>query len=338
MNHPLRPWTPRRAFTLVLLALVAAVAGLAGPDEVQAQTYPNRSVRIIVGFGPGTGPDIVARLLARKLSEGWNNLAVVVDNKPGAGGVIAATEAARAQPDGYTLMLGETGQLSIAPSIYNRLPYDPKKDFVPVSQVVNSDFMLLVNPAKVPARDVKQFVAWARQQKSGLFMGSFGAGTPGHFGTYIFGEAIGVKAEPVHYKTTGDALNGILNGDVAATFCSVGLSMGYVNGGKLISVGSTGKGRSDSLPDAPTFAEQGYPQVRFSSWYGIVAPARTPPDILAKLEADVRRAANSDDGKAKMIAAGFGVTGTGADEFARIIAADTDSWGKAVAATGFKVD
>lgn len=328
-------FTRRRA----LGATVASVAAAAlQPTTATAQAvYPSRPVRILVGFAAGTGPDIVARLLAQKLAEGWGGIAVVVDNKPGAGGLIAATEAARGAPDGYTLMLGETGQLAIAPNTYSRLPYDPKRDFVPVSQVVTSDFTLLVNPARIPARDVRQYVEWARQQK-GLFMGSFGAGTPGHFGTYVFGEAIGLKAEAVHYKSTGDALAGILGGDVAGAFASVGLSMPNVKGGKLVALGSTGAQRSPSLPEVPTFAEQGYPQVRFSSWYGIVAPARTPADIVAKLEADVRRAATSEDGRAKMEAAGFGVTGTSAEAFARILAADTASWGKAVAATGFKAD
>lgn len=132
------------------LAVAAAWAACAALPALAQGSYPDRPVRLIVGFPAGTGPDIVARLLAQKLSEGWGNLGVVVDNKPGAGGLIAASEAARAAPDGYTLMLAETGQMSIAPSSYNRLPYDPVKDFVPVSQVVVSDFVLLVNPQKVP--------------------------------------------------------------------------------------------------------------------------------------------------------------------------------------------
>jgi tripartite-type tricarboxylate transporter receptor subunit TctC len=235
-------------------------------------------------------------------------------------------------------MLGETGQIAIAPNSYTKLAYDPKKDFIPISQVVTSDFTLLVNPAKVPVRDVKQFVEWARLQKGGLFMGSFGAGTPGHFGTYVFGEAIGLKAEAVHYKTTGDALSGIMSGDVAGAFASVGLSAPNVKAGKLIAVGATGPGRSPALAEVPTFAEQGYPQVRFSSWYGVFAPARTSPEIVARIEADVRRAMRSDSGKEKMETAGFNVTGTSAAEFEKIIAADTVSWGKMVAATGFKAD
>ncbi|MBI3531423.1 MAG: tripartite tricarboxylate transporter substrate binding protein [Burkholderiales bacterium] len=325
--------TTRRA----VLAAATLLACAAAPT-VQAQAaYPSRPVRIIVGFPAGTGPDIVARLLAQKLSEGWGNLGVIVDNKPGAGGLIAASEAARATPDGYTLMLGETGQLSIAPSSYNKLPYNPTKDFAPVSQVVSADFALLVNPQKVPAKNVKEFVSWTQQQK-GLFMATFGAGTPGHFGAFMFGEAVKLKPEAVHYKSTADALGGLFSGDVQGVFASVGLAAPNVKAGKLVALGTTGATRTPALPDVPTIKEQGYPTLEFSSWFGIVAPARTPADVLAKLSADVQKAVKSPDTRAKLEEAGFRVTGTNADEFARIIAADTITWGKAVAATGFKAD
>jgi tripartite-type tricarboxylate transporter receptor subunit TctC len=320
-----------------LAAAALSVAALLAAAQAQAQAYPNRPVRIIVGFAAGTGPDIVARLLAQKLSEGWGNLGVIVDNKPGAGGLIAATEAARAAPDGYTLMLGETGQLSIAPSSYTKLAYDPAKDFVPVSQVVTSSFVLLVNPEKTKARTVREFVDAARTQKE-LFMATFGAGTPGHFGAYMFGDATKVKTEPVHYKSTADALGGMFSGDVQGVFASVGLAAPNVKSGKLAALASSGDTRSPTLPDVPTFKEQGYPQLVFNSWFGIVAPAKTPADIVAKLQADVMRAATSPEGKQKIEDAGFRVTGTNGAEFGRIIAADTVTWGKAVAATGFKAD
>ncbi len=322
------------------LAAFALLAGLVCTG-VQAQSaYPSRPVRIIVGFPAGTGPDIVARLLAQKLSEGWGNMGVIVDNKPGAGGLIAATEAARAAPDGYTLMLGETGQLSIAPSSYNKLPYDPVKDFIPVSQVVSSDFVLLVNPQKVPSKNVKDFVTWLNQkeQQKGLFMATFGAGTPGHFGAYMFGDAVKIKPEPVHYKSTADALGGLFSGDVQGVFASVGLAAPNVKAGKLLALGTTGATRAAALPDVPTIKEQGYPNLEFTSWFGIVAPARTPADIVAKLSADIQKAVKAPEGKAKMEDAGFRVTGTSREEFARIMAADTVTWGKAVAATGFKAD
>ncbi|MCY1542478.1 hypothetical protein D9M68_782260 [compost metagenome] len=169
-------------------------------------------------------------------------------------------------------------------------------------------------------------------------MGTFGAGTPGHFGAFLFGDAIGLQPEPVHYKTTGDALGGLFGGDVAGSFASVGLTAANVKAGKLLALASSGDTRSASLPDVPTFREQGYPQLAFNSWFGIVVPARTPPEIVARLEADIRKAVQSADGKAKLEDAGFGVTGTSAQEFVRIIAADTLTWGKVVAATGFKAD
>lgn len=325
----------RRTALAVLTTLLAATA----LPAAQAQAaYPNRPVRIIVGFPAGTGPDIVARVLAQKLAEGWGNQGVIVDNKPGAGGVIAAGEAARAAPDGYTLMLGETGQLSIAPSTYNRLPYNPAKDFAAVSQVVSADFVLLVNPQKTPAKNVREFAQWAQQQPKGLFMATFGAGTPGHFGAYMFGEAIKVKTEMVHYKSTADALGGLFSGDVHGVFASVGLAAPNIKSGKLAGLGTTGAMRSAVLPDLPTLKEQGYSGLEFSSWFGIVAPARTPAEVLARLSADVQRAVKSPDVRAKLEEAGFRVTGTEADEFARIIAADTQTWGRAVAATGFKAD
>jgi tripartite-type tricarboxylate transporter receptor subunit TctC len=324
------------------LTLTAAVAATllpwTGTQAQPAAGYPNKSVRIIVGFPAGTGPDIVARLLAQKLSEGWGNMGVIVDNKPGAGGLIAASEAARAPADGYTLMLGETGQLSIAPNSYSKLPYDPVRDFAPVSQVVSSDFVLLVNPQKVPSKNVKEFVEWSGKQPNGLFLATFGAGTPGHFGAFMFGDAVKIKPEAVHYKSTSDALGGIFGGDVQGVFASVGLAAPNVKAGKLLALGSTGATRTNALPEVPTMKEQGYSSLEFSSWFGIVAPAKTPVDILNKLSADIQKAVKSPDGKTKLEEAGFRVTGTGRDEFARIISADTVTWGKAVAATGFKAD
>ncbi len=326
-----------RRHALATLATLACAAALAPAAHAQASGYPNKPVRIIVGFPAGTGPDIVARQLAQELSKLWGGQGVIVDNKPGAGGLIAASEAARAPADGYTLMLGETGQLSIAPSSYNKLPYDPAKDFVPVSQVVSADFALLVNPQKVPSKNVKDFVEWTKSQK-GLFMATFGAGTPGHFGAFMFGEAIKVKPEAVHYKTTADALGGLFSGDVQAVFASIGLAAPNVKAGKLLALGTTGPTRAGALPDVPTIKEQGYASLEFSSWFGIVAPAKTPADIVAKLNADIVKAVASPEGKAKLEELGFRVTGTSRDQFARIIAADTVTWGKAVAATGFKAD
>ena len=291
----------------------------------------------IVDCPAGTAPDIVVRLLAQKLSEDWGNQCMIMDNKPGACGLIAATEAARAAPDRYTLMLDETGQLSIPPSRYNKLPYDPKKDFVLVSQMFGANFVFLVNSLKTLARNAKKFADWSRQQK-GLFLATFGAGTPGYFGVFMLGDALKRKSEPVHCKSTGDALGSMFSGDVQGDFTTVGLAAPQVKAGKLLALGAPGPTRAGALPDVQTFEEQGFAELEFGSWFGVAAHAKTPSDIVARLNADILKVVRAPEMKAKLEETWFRVTGTSPDEFASIISADTVKWGKAVAATGFKAD
>jgi tripartite-type tricarboxylate transporter receptor subunit TctC len=324
----------RRGLTALLLITAALPMALA---QTSASSYPARPVRLIVGFPPGAGPDILARVLAQKLSEHWGGQTVVVDNKPGAGGVIAATEAARAAPDGYTLMLGLTGNLVIAPATYRKLAYDPIKDFAPVSQVVTSDFVLTSSPDKVPVKTVKEFAAWSAKQPQGIFMGTFGAGTPGHFGAFILGDAIKIKPEIVHYKNTGDVITGIVSGDVQAVLASVGVAAPNIKAGKLSALAVTGPARNPALPEVPTLKEQGI-DLEITSWFGIVAPARTPSELLDKLNADLLKVLQATDTRQRIEAAGFAPTGTSREAFAKLIEADTRVWGKAVAGTGYKVD
>lgn len=315
------------------LALISS-AWLCVP--AMAQPYPAKAVRMIVGFPAGTGPDIAARVLAQSLQQ-TSSYNVVVDNKPGAGGLIAAQEASRAAPDGYTIMLGEVGQLSIAPSSYSKLPYDVERDFAPVSQVVTSHFVLLTNPEKNPSKTAREFAAWAKQQPK-FFMATFGAGTPGHFGAYMFGDAAGVAAEPVHFKSTGDAVGALLSGDVPAVFASMALALPNVKAGKMRALAVSGSARAPALPEVPTLKEEGFANLEFSSWFGVVAPAKTPVDILDKLSADVIKAVSSPETRSKLQDMGFKVTGTTRNEFAKIIRDDTVVWGKAVRGTGFKAD
>ena len=333
MNRHPAHLLPRR---LALAGLLAAALPLLPGLSMAQSAFPSKPVRILVGFPAGSGPDMVARLIAQRLTEAWGGAPVVVDNKTGAGGVIAATETARAAPDGYTLMLGASTQLSIAPHTHRKLPYDPARDFAAVTQVVSTDFVLLVNPQKVQARNLKEFAVAAKAQPNGLFMGTFGAGTPGHFGAYMLGDAIQVKPEAVHYKNTGDVVTGLVGGDVLGVFGSVGFAVSAVQTGKLAAIAVTGPSRSPALPDVATAKEQGLPSLEFTSWFGIVAPARTPADLIARLNADIRKAVQSPEAKQKLAGAGFQVTGTSAHEFDQIIRRDTSAWGKAVAASGFQ--
>lgn len=325
-------FNPNRRAALASAALLASLA----PFSSFAQpAYPERPVRIVVGFAAGTGPDILARLLAQQLSRQWGGTGVVVDNKPGAAGLLSAQDVARAAPDGHTLLLAPSGLLSIAPNTYNKLPYDPVRDFAPVSMVADSDFMLLVNPQKVPAGNLKEFVSWAQRQPN-VFFATFGPGTAGHFGAYILGDAIKVKPEVVHYRNTSDALGGMFSGDVHGVFASVGLAAPQVKGGKLIALANSGHKRDKSLPDVPTFKEAGYPDITFTSWMGLVAPAKTPAGIVSQLESAVQKATRELEDK--IAQAGFIPMGSSSAEFARVIKADTEMWGKAVRRTGFKAD
>jgi tripartite-type tricarboxylate transporter receptor subunit TctC len=300
-----------------------------------AQQYPARPVRLVVGFPGGTGPDLVARVVAQKVQEGLRS-SVFVDNKVGAAGLIAAQEVAKAAPDGYTLYLGTVSEIGIAPSTYSKLAYDPQKEFAPISHVASADFAFVI-PQSNPAKSVKDYVAWAKTQPT-AFMATFGAGTPGHFGAVMFAEAAGLKLEPVHFKTTGDAITGIINGDAPGLFGTVALVAPHVKGGKMRALGTTGATRSAVLPDVPTFKELGYADVQFDAWFGVLAPAKTPPEILDKLNVEIVKAVQSPDGRAKLEEAGFRVTGTKRDEFASIIRDDVARWAKVVKKTGFKAD
>lgn len=318
--------------TLVLSAFLAMTSPLAA-----TQTFPSKPVRLVVGAPAGTSPDTVARILAQRLSEAWSNQGVVVDNKPGAGGLIGASEVARANPDGYTLLLVEPGTLCIAPHIYQKLPYNPGRDFTPVSQVTTpSEFVLLVDPQKAPAQNIGEFVTWAKRQE--VFLATFGAGTPGHFGAHMLGSAINARVQAVHFRNAGEILGGLRNGDVHATFGSMTFSLPQVRSGKLLALATTGSTRSALLPNTPTLIEQGYPGMAFGAWFGIVVPAKTPADIVAKLNADLVRVLQAPDVRKSLEEVGFSPAGTSSEAFAKVIAADTVSWGKAVAGTGFKAD
>jgi tripartite-type tricarboxylate transporter receptor subunit TctC len=225
--------------------------------------------------------------------------AVIVENKPGAAGFIAAQE-----------------------------------DFAPVSHVVSADFVF-VTPPSIPPKTLKEYAEWAKGQKQ-LFMATFGAGTPGHFGAVVFGDALGLKPEPVHYKSTGDAMTGTLNGDVQGLFGTVALTTTYVKSNRVRAIAMTGPSRSPLLPDVPTFKELGYPDLEFSAWFGILAPGKTPPEILDRLNAEIVKALKLPEGRAKLEEAGFRVTGTTRTEFTGIIRDETTRWAKVVKASGFK--
>jgi tripartite-type tricarboxylate transporter receptor subunit TctC len=323
--------------TFILAPLLATLAGASLPALAQGTSnFPEHPLKLVVGFPPGTGPDVVARLLGQKLGDAVKQT-LVIDNRAGAGGQIAAQAVAKSAPDGYTLLLGEVGSISIAPATYSKLPYDPAKELVPVAEVARADFVLVV-PVKSPSNDVKGFMAAAKGATDRLNFATFGAGTPGHFGAEVLAEQGGFKIEPVHYRATGDAITALIAGDVQAAFVTVALAAPQVKAGKVRALGITAATRSALLPDVPTFVEAGWPKVDFSAWFAVFAPAGTPAPVLDVLNRQVVAAVKSPEVSQKLQEAGFTITGTSRADTQNLLKAEATRWAAVVKATGFKAD
>ncbi|MBI5255009.1 MAG: tripartite tricarboxylate transporter substrate binding protein [Burkholderiales bacterium] len=324
----------RRPALALLAALMLAPAML--PATALAQAWPDKPIKLVVGFPPGTGPDVVARTIGQKLGE-LAGQPLVVDNRPGAGGQISAQQVAKGAADGTTLLLAEVGMISIAPAAFRKLPYDPAKELVGVAEVVRSDFVLVV-PLKSAAKTVAEFVAAAKAKNDKVDFVTFGPGTPGHFGAEVFGDQAGFKVEPLHFRSTGDAVTAIIAGDAQGAFVSTALAMAQVKGGKLRALATTAAQRSPLLPEVPTFTEAGFPKMDFSAWFAIMVPTATPAAMLEPMNQKVVAAVKSPEVRAKLQEAGFTVTGTSRADTERMLKAEAARWAAVVKATGFTGD
>lgn len=318
-----------------LSAVIAVSLGLALPES-QAQAYPDKPVRLVVGYAPGTAPDVLARLLATRLGELLNQQ-VIVDNRAGAGGQIAAQNVAKSAPDGYSLLLGEVGSISIAPAAFSKLPYDPAKELVGVAEVGKVDFLLAV-PATATPQTVADFAKAYKGKADKVNFGTFGAGTSGHFGAMLFGDVAGFKVEPIHYRATGDAVTALVAGDVAGAFVSTALGAAQIKGGKLRALATTAPQRSPLLPDVPTFAEAGYPKIDISAWFAVMAPAGTPMPILETLNRQVVAALEKAELRQKIVEAGFSVSGASRTDTDQMLRSEGQRWAAVVKASGFRAD
>ena len=321
----------RRNLLALTLATGLPLAALAQPGP-----YPDRQVRLIVGFPAGTGPDVVARTVGLKLGELLRQ-PVVVDNRAGAGGQIGAQAVAKGAPDGYTLLLGEVGSISIAPASYTKLAYDPARELAVVAELVRSDFILVV-PPNSPHRSVKELVAGAQARGERLNFGTFGAGTPGHFGAEVFASEAGLKIEPVHYRATGDAITALVAGDVQAAFVTTALAAPQIKGGKLRALATTGATRSALLPEVATMAEAGFPKVDFSAWFALFAPTGTPAATLDTLNQAATASLQAPEVRRVLQEAGFALAGGSRAEAERMVRSEATRWAGVVKATGFKAD
>ena len=303
--------------------------------EAGAQSYPSRPIRLVVGFTPGGGVDINARMLAAKLAEtpGWQ---VVVENKPGAGTNIAAESVAKAAPDGYTLFIN-TAAVAINMSLYKNLPYDTLRDFAPVSVFSESQNIMLTNAQK-PYRSAADVVAAARAKPGALTYASAGSGSTQHLAGELFKLVTKTDILHVPYKGSAPATTALLSGEVDLVFINVPAILAHVKFGRLRALAAAGAKRSDLMPDVPTLKEAGVSGVEVVVWYGVLAPAATPKDIVATLGAAIARAARAPDIRQKLLDQGAEPVGSTPDEFGVLLREEVAKWQGVVKAAGLKVE
>jgi tripartite-type tricarboxylate transporter receptor subunit TctC len=318
----------RRALPALLLAFVASLAA--------AQGYPSKPIHLIVPFPPGGPTDIVGRLVGQKLSEGLGQ-PVVVDNRPGAGGTVGSSAAAKAPADGYTLLYGSTSTLAIAPALYRNLSYDPRHAFAPISLVSRGAIIAAVN-AQVPARTLQEFIALAKKEPGKLSYASAGSGTPPHLAAELFKTVAGVDLLHVPYKGGAPAISDLAGGQVQAIFEGQVTLLPHIKSGKVRALAITGAQRDPALPDVPTFAEAGLPSYDGYFWSGLVAPAGTPGEIVTRLNGVLLQALNAPDARDALTRQGLEPAPTTPQQFAEFIASEVERWGRVAKDSGAKLD
>ena len=314
---------------------VAAAALLAAAACACAQSYPDRPVRIIVPFAPGGGTDIVARLVAQKLADALKQ-SVVIDNRAGGAGNIGAELAARATPDGYTLLVGSATILAVNPLIF-KVAYNPARDYAPITQLGSQPHLMVVHPS-VPATSVREFVALAKEKRMRINYGSSGTGGPAHLGGELFKIVAGIDMVHIPYKGTGPAVIDLVGGQIQAGILSLASSMPHVKSGKLRALAVASPKRIAVAPDLPTIAESGYPGFEVRSWYGLLAPAGTPRTIIDQLHAQIATVLRQPDVIARLASDGAEPGGDTPTEFAAYIKSEVERWGRVVKTAGIRAD
>ena len=326
------------AFRKAALGAVAAAALLipisAAHAQARADNYPNRPIRMILPYVAGGSLTVVGRHIANKLSENTGQ-SVIVDNRGGASGKIGAEAAAKANPDGYTLLLGESGSMAINMWLMDRTGSHPLKDFVAVAQVVTLENILIAHPSG-GIRNLKELVTKANAGP--LVYGSSGTGTVGHLAMEVLRMALNIKVTHIPYKGGGQAITDVLGGQIPLLALTVPTAAPHVLSGRLVGVAALGANRTSILPDVPTVAEQGYSPINITHWYGFFAPSGTPKEIVARLNAEIRRAVAAPEVTKGLLSAGGDIAVTSADEFQKIVRDDVERWRKVVQAAGLQAN
>jgi tripartite-type tricarboxylate transporter receptor subunit TctC len=315
-----------------LLALAAAFAPAAA-----AQGYPNKSIRIVVPYPPGGGIDLIARAIGNQLAQRWGQ-PIIIENKPGSGTIVAAENVARSAPDGYTLMLTTDSTLTINPHLYARLPYDPVKDFAPVTQLVLLNQLLLAN-ANVAANTLGELITYARANPGKLNYASYGAGSQPHLAMEMLKNQAGIDIVHVPYKGIPQAVPAAIAGEVQLTFSGAASSIAHIKSGRLKALAIGGRTRLSLLPEVPTFAESGYPEIPSNAWFGLFAPAGTPREIVMKLNGEIIRMFKEPEfNQREVLAKGYELVANTPEEFAAFLAADSARNARAVRISGARAE
>jgi len=321
-------------YRLALFGLLITITSL-WATESRAQSFPSKSVRLIVPFPPGGPADVLGRLYAEKLSAAWSQ-PVVVENRAGAAGNIGSDMTAKASPDGYTLLLIASSHV-INSALYDKLPYDPIKDFTPISQVAYYSLVLVAHPS-VPAQSLSELVALAKAQPGKLALVSAGNGTPTHLTAELFRTAAQIDFLHVPYKGAAPATNDLLAGQGQLMFNNPVSALPHVTAGKLKALAVTGTQRSALAPDIPTIAESGYPGFEAGTWYAFLAPAGLPPEILKKLSTDIVAITKQDDLKARFAKMGIEALGSTPEQLSEVMQADFIKWSAVIRNANIKPD
>lgn len=316
--------------------VAAALAACCLAPASLAQTYPDRTVRIVVAFPPGGAIDALARVLGQKLSEEWKQ-SVVVENRPGAGGIIGTDLVAKAPADGYTLAAGAVSTHGINAALYKKLPYDPLRDFTAIAPIAIVPNLLVVNAA-LGVSTVPELVAMARARPGALSYASAGSGTTLHISCELFKSLARVDLVHVPYKGSGPAIVDVVGGQVPVMCDSITSSLPHIRSGKLKVLGITSARRSSTLPQVPTLAEAGVPGYEMNPWFGMFAPANTPPAVVARINGDMQRILAMPDVKEKLFGIGAEPMHMSSDQFAALVRADLDKWGRLVRSAGITAD
>ncbi|MEY2948510.1 MAG: hypothetical protein RL084_1907 [Pseudomonadota bacterium] len=319
-----------------LLALTSSLTASLSTAQTAAQNYPQKPIRMIVPFTPGGSTDILARSIGQELSKAWGQ-SVIIENIAGAGGSIGADKAAKSPADGYTLLMGHIGTLAVNPSLYPKLPYNPVKDFVPVAWVARVPNVLVVNP-NVPAKSVQELVALAKSKPGQLSYGSGGNGSAANLATEYFKMQTETAILHIPYRGTAPAVTDLMGGQIQMLFTGAPAVMGQVKNGQLRALAVSSPKRLDALPDLPTVAEAGYKNFEADQWYGVVAPAGTPRDIVLKLNQQINVALNSAELKKRLTTEGAVATPETPEAFGKLIAQEIERWRPVITSGRVKAD